>query len=144
MIELAEIEPGAQKRIMVGGMRIGNYLFKLRFMPFQGANSGSFLGPFWAPFWVHFLGPLRGPILAKTQGKQMVLELSCPPKRLGFGSLFGFNFGYISDSISGRLPWGRFSEAQPEESNIIFLIELAQQPRAQKKVIRPYYLIQNY
>ncbi len=102
---------------------------------------------FWVRFGLHFgliFGSPSGAIFDQNTRKQRFLELSCPPKRLGFGSLFGFNFGYISGSISGRLPRGRFSEEQPEENIIIFSIGLAQQPRAQKEIIRPYYLIQNY
>ena len=89
MIELAGIEPGAQKKMMVGGMRIGNHSFKLLSMPFQGAKSGSFLGPIWAPFGVHSPGPLRGLILAETQRKHMFWSFPALQKGLVLGPFLG-------------------------------------------------------
>ena len=118
------IGPGAQKKIIVRPMRIGIYFLSNCGPPLQGAKSGPFQGSFWAPFRVHFWLPLRGSILGKTQGKQRFSELSCTPKRLGFGTLSGFISGLISGSISGRLPWGRFSQAQPEKMIFFSSIEL--------------------
>ena len=88
MIELAGIEPGAQKKIMVGGMRIGNYSFKLLSMPFQGAKSGSFLGPIGAPFWAHFWVPFGGQFWPKHKGNNGFWSFHAL-KRIGFDPFLG-------------------------------------------------------
>ena len=95
---------------------------------FNGFRAAFYLllAPFWlvltkvlAHFGAHcgllfrlFLGPLRGRVLSESQGKQNVLELFGPPKRLDSGLISGSILGPFRAPFLGSF-WGHPAGLRP-------------------------------
>ena len=103
---------------------------------------------FWVRFGLHFgvifWAPFGGQFWPKHKENKGFWSFPALQKGLVLGPFLGS----ILDTFLAPFPvaFPGTDSRRPSQKKIIvfFSIELAQQPRAQKKVIRPYYLIQNY
>ena len=107
-------------------------------------HFGLFLGSFWA----HFRPPFGGPFRAKRQGNPPFFHCSGAPGRLSFGAPFGLKFGSISASF--RIPFCSLVFRPEPEENIVkennksVLFFQLPSPKAQKRIIWPYYVLDHY